>query len=612
MATTTSDCRGAQIGVQVASMAIDEGSYRGQLTGQPFDVQLRLGRMGRGGRLENVSGDVFGADGVCQLSFIGRSSQIAEAASGVVEGPITVIKIGGAPSGPASISLRQTELGDLDAQFDFGDGPYAARLTRTGSYLRSLKVIVDGVAGLPVPDGDIFTAEDQPSMRAALRGAGLDADIDVRAFDADVDGKSSFNMAELEATMHALTRDDPQGPWRLHVLFCPAFDGRDGPAVNGIMYDIAGPVPRQGVAIFLNAQGFQRHQLGSPDWRREVRFALLHEIGHALNLPHCFEDGRPKALSFMNYPGSVAGGEAAFWRDFADCYDEPELGFLRHAPFMDIAVGQSAYSSRITSLVSGGGWPALAHGFDDGCGHETSSSFKISVEPLKRAYAVGEPVFLKVTLTNVGARAALATKSLDPSDGLVRITVRGPRGDVRRLLPLARLCQKARRKRLAPGQSISFDGVLASFSADGPLFTEPGAHEVQAAFLGAPGAPAQASAVVRILHPTRAEELFAIDIWDDNKLQRAIYHRQPLLALDPWRRIREKAATLAADDGNSSADYLTYISGMGWTQPFAPLRTAQRRSPDLARARRYFQDVASLGALPEGARRRCRFSRARR
>ena len=77
-------------------------------------------------------------------------------------------------------------------------------------------------------------------------------------------------------------------------------------------------------------------------------FTLVHEIGHALNLLHSFDKGRPSALSWMNYPhlfplGTEAGpghnGTSEFWAAFEQTFDELELRHLRHATPREIRSG---------------------------------------------------------------------------------------------------------------------------------------------------------------------------------------------------------------------------------------------------------------------------------
>jgi hypothetical protein len=154
---------------------------------------------------------------------------------------------------------------------------------------------------------------------------------------------------------------------------------------------------------------------------------------------------------------------------------------------------------------------------------------------------------------------------------------------------------------------LSFDGILASFDADGAIFDEPGRYRLEATFAGVDGVIlASAPSYLRVLHPTRAEELFAISIWDDNALMRAIYCRQPLVALDSWRRLMHEQARLLADDpNNTTMAYLRYIAARGWMARFAPASRPGAYKPNRRKAGTLLRTVEPRH-LPQGVGRKRR------
>lgn len=136
--------------------------------------------------------------------------------------------------------------------------------------------------------------------------------------------------------------------------------------------------PRQGAALFFLAIGLRLHMMfpagpGDADIDRLTCFFAMHELAHAMNLPHCFDYGRGlgrgalpelSALSFTAYPQIYGYGQGvptveptaaaqyrgryerfmdAFWaQDAANRFTERERLHLRHAAYGDIADQQSS------------------------------------------------------------------------------------------------------------------------------------------------------------------------------------------------------------------------------------------------------------------------------
>lgn len=593
---------------------ITQGRYQGRFSGNDHKVIVRVGRH-EDGRLDNVSGDVFEATAHL-LSFVGNAASLVEEAGGSISGKVSFFSDRTLPrTGSRIVLARQADADDapvmLTLNIDGGD--ISAVLSWVAAELRTLQVNIDGLSSLPVPHAQVFDGDPSgQDLVAAFKRASIDATVNVRPFRPDPGGRQKHSIGELHALMEDWNRP-PQGigeSWHLHVLFAGEFEGRGGSDVSGVMYDIEPQTrpPRQGLAVFLNSRTIRTClPANSANWRREVLFTLVHEIGHALNLPHAFEDNRAQALTWMNYPNRMPTGTDAFWASFQGMFDQPELNFLRHAPFADIAPGQSDYAQRKSSFLSGGDFPALMAKSLSAEVDAAKVRATLSIAPLKSTYVFGEPVFLKLAVTNNGRNPLSVAKALDPSDGFASIRVVTPSGKLRTIRPPAVLCQHVPTISLGYRKTLSFDGILASFDADGALFDEPGRYRLEATFTGIGGATLKsAPSYLRVLHPTRNEELFAIAIWDDNALMRAIYCRQPLLALDSWRRLmNEQARRLPEDTDNTTMAYLRYIAAVGWMARFAPASWSTVHKPNRRKAAAFLRMVEPRH-LPQGVGRRRR------
>lgn len=582
------------------------GLYEGAGTPLGDEVRLRVQR-GPAGSLSDISGDVVRGDQV--FSFIGRGS-IVESQAGI-EFDALLFAADDTPGGTTRFRLAPGGVADeVSLSGDVGGGPGVATLGLTGSALRRLTLVIDALEGLDVPDPSLLTGTEGATLVSCLASASIAvAPEPLMRVRPDTSNRRTHTPAELHALMTAWGQPPTRhfDPWWLHVLFAGRFDGRGYGDVSGVMYDVSteeDKFPRQGVAVFLGAEGIARHPVGGADWRREVLFTLVHEIGHGLNLPHSFDEGRNDALSWMNYPQRV--GLRAFWRGFKDSFDERELRFLCHAPHIDVAPGACSYAVRRSDLLGGGDIrdTALRH-MPVATEEDEGARPVLTLEPLKKVYGFGEPVFLRLALRNDGDKPLRYAKAFDPSDGLVTITVTGPLGESRVIRSALALCQNHRLRRLGPGRTVDFDGIFAAFDADGPIFEEPGRYSLEARFAGVPGTVVScAPSRLRVLYPTREEELVALMVWDDPKLMRAIQLRQPLLAHDNWKAyVAAAERLLPADPTNTTLPFLGYTAALGWTTPHKPACLAHTYEADPAKALSRLRSI-SLSGLPRGAARR--------
>lgn len=591
-----------------------EGRYEGRLTENDQTVTLRISRHDDD-RLDNVSGDIFSSTAHI-LSFVGTPPSLVEA-NDSVSGRLSFFSEGRLTRMGSRFTLVAQDATNVTLTLDIGAGDVSVTLSRASPELRSLQIDIDGLAGLPTPQMRVFEGDPAgKDLVSALKRASIAANVTVRPFRPYSDNgptPQKLTMGELHSWMDEWNRPPTEigQAWRVHVLFAGQYSGgRNEAQVSGLMYDVEPQrrPSRQGLAVFLNSDTIKAcTPVNGDDWRREVLFTLVHEIGHALNLPHAFENNRAQSLTWMNYPGRLEIGTTGFWNAFEETFDPSELAFLHHAPFPDIAPGQNDYAQRRSSFLSGGADPALRAKKTPKAVDPATVKAGLAVTPLKSTYVYGEPIFLKLAVTNNGRGKLSVAKAFDPSDGFVSIRIETPSGRQRTLRPPATLCQHVPRVSLGARKGLSFDGILASFDADGAIFDVPGRYRLEATFTGIDGVTLTSPpSTLRVLHPTRAEELVAISIWDDNALMRAIYCRQPLVALDSWRRlVEEQLRLLPDDDANTTKAYLRYVAALGWMERFAPARGAAAFRPNRRKALAHLRTVEPRG-LPQGVSRRCR------
>ncbi|WAJ26160.1 hypothetical protein [Antarcticirhabdus aurantiaca] len=541
------------------------GRYRGQLDGGQTMI-LRCERNAAGGGLMRISGDVVEPDGAIS-SFVsdppGTAGFPAEGADGFLRFSAETVSRTGANAFRVTLDLLPGEAGRVDVRLVHPFAALNGSLSFVDTLFRSLVLRVDVWPGVvprePVDD----SSEAGRQIVSALAAAGIAAAIETGVAPDPTATPRRIEFRDLHAWLRDL-QPPPlgDGDFFVSMLLGSSLAGGTGKHTQGMMYETFGERARQGVAVFLDHAAF-----ATPNdevWRRELVFSVLHEIGHALNLPHAWlaEPPGPSALSWMTYPDRYPGGTDPFWTAFEPgCFGETELPYLRHAYHCDIAPGQSHFDERAwPSFVRGGG--------SDRTSGRRASAADLAIAPLKPHYALGEPIFLRAEIRNTGARRLSFVDALDPSDGWLDVAVTTPDGSRRSFVPPARLCQTPRRRRLEPDAHKAFDGILLSFSQDGPLFEEPGLYRVEARFEGLQAGPLLAATEIRILYPTREEELFARALFADAALCRAIWLRHPLSEKQAWADMMDKHAhLLPTDAGNTTSAYLHYVAAQGWLKP---------------------------------------------
>lgn len=394
-------------------------------------------------------------------------------------------------SGSVSMNADARGLGSFQVMVDLEGGhqdPVVGRLEWQGSAFRRISIEVDGIEGQPYFSEYTSRSGARVSLESAFAAAGIDAQVRVDSFTSGPrqDKLRGYSFAEIHRAMQD-RRDVQLAPGRLHthVFVCTYLSGRNNGGVLGVMYDFgAGDLnrrAREGVAVFGQHPLFSDPRVPDDLRRREFVYTIIHEVGHALNLLHSFDKGRPASLSWMNYPhlyplGAQAtpgyDGSAEFWRAFPEGFDELELRHLRHATSREIGAGGfpfGVYEEGASSIYEGGmaeprRTSLMANPLRQAAGVE------LIAQPTKREFQLGEPVFVQLTVESGPGVAALIPDALDPSEGFTRFTIQKPNGQTLRFQPPLRLCARAPQLLLQPGASQKQSHAIPLFlSSDGPV-----------------------------------------------------------------------------------------------------------------------------------------------
>ena len=255
----------------------------------------------------------------------------------------------------------------------------------------------------------------------------------------------------------------------------------DRAGLLGVMFDFLDELPRQGAAVFVDEI---RSRFDESEVPRRVLATAMHELGHCLNLTHRFtrEVGRTDSTSIMNYDWLYKGGNRvnAYWDKFNYTFDEDELEFLRHAPRDEVVPGGAPLriSSLLVDCERRGAQPEDQRTVED-------LQLWLTPPPIGTSFAYGQPVYLEVSLRNVGELTwCLPRHALDVKAGMLEILIqrraRAPRWIKTEgrepFTPFMRRCfdvDAADRIALRPRESLH-ENVSFTFGSAGAPFAEPG------------------------------------------------------------------------------------------------------------------------------------------
>jgi len=290
---------------------------------------------------------------------------------------------------------------------------------------------------------------------------------------------STWSDTELHDAMQLhWSRFDNRAQWALWVMHARQHDS--GQSLGGIMFDDIGPQHRQGTAIFTDSfiSNAPAGDAAPAAWVARMRYwTAVHEMGHAFNLAHAWQKSLgngwisplpddPESRSFMNYPFRVAGGQTAFFSDFAFRFSDAELLFMRHAPRRFVQMGHAAWFDH--------------HGFE---GASTSPQpqlrLELRVHREQRRLQFLEPAMVELKLSNVSDDPVLLPVDLLEGGHHLTLVVKRGQNPARVWQPFATACHQPRLCVLAPAQSL-YEPVFVGAGKGGWLVDEPGTYTLQA------------------------------------------------------------------------------------------------------------------------------------
>jgi len=364
---------------------------------------------------------------------------------------------------------------------------------KISEYFRTATLEIDRFQGTAFPADIDPDVDPSPSglpssvgIRSVFQRSGIDLTVEQDDLLNDPDSGDpgdNWSEAELHDLMEArFDRFANMLQWNTYGVIVPRFgDPNYNSGYYGTMFDWGGWQTgdmyfRQGCALAEEAtRGRESATLydSSDKKDRLVLETFIHEVGHSFNLPHSWQRGTSAdsaSESFMNYPWGYtggAGGETAFWENFRWEFDDVELIWMRHADRNDVIFGGrdwignnlSAYSRAEIERPGG----ALELGV---------SSAEV--------FDFGVPVTLQLALTNTSsAPLSVVVDQLQPEDGLTRVFIERPNGDIVEFVPpVLRHKAPPEATELGPGEA-AYESTLLSFGAKGHQFADPGEYLIR-------------------------------------------------------------------------------------------------------------------------------------
>lgn len=289
----------------------------------------------------------------------------------------------------------------------------------------------------------------------------------------------------------------------------------------GIMFDYlpGNRLMRQGSAIFQDS--IRDYHPADTDYRRHLLYTYVHELGHAFNLLHSWDKGRPDSASWMNYDWKYdqRNGLGSFWNNFAFNFDNGELNHMRHG-------------FRNNVIMGGSDW-AVGAGMIDG-GHsaeifsretiENNSGLKLELVPSRSSFALGEPVVIELKLRCMDMNGKTVNANLHPKFEQVRIGILKPNGKACLYESVSHQCMAPKEVNLTTDNNTAYASAYIGYGKDGFYFDQPGFYKLKAAYLNVDGSIIQSEeTTIRVKSPvTQAEDEIA-DLYFTNNAGMLFY-----------------------------------------------------------------------------------------
>jgi len=277
--------------------------------------------------------------------------------------------------------------------------------------------------------------------------------------------------------------------WKMWGLLAGTFEIS---SVGGIMFDYWGagePPERQGFAVFRDHSWFNNLVPGAPANQdqalamRHFLYTYVHEAGHAFNLMHSWDKGRPDSLSWMNYDWryDARNGADSYWSDFRFEFDPEEMIHMRHG-------------DRASVIMGGDPWSSGGH-MEAPPGAMSQLEGELPIEFLLRSkeyFEFMEPVVIEFRLRNLLEDIPLSLDTrLNPEHGGVIVYIRRPDGRIVEYAPILCKLGTPQIQTLKPlkgaveGEDRYSEGVFLSYGTYGFYFDKPGEYLARAVYQGA-------------------------------------------------------------------------------------------------------------------------------
>jgi hypothetical protein len=408
------------------------------------------------------------------------------------------------------------------------------------------------------------------SIEEAYREAGVGVTLSPSHTEIDdsAAGFATWSPAELHDAMEvAFSQFHGSWPsWRLWGVLAGTFENT---RVGGIMFDTgtahdgAGEPPeRQGFAVFRNHSWFNNLVQGAPanqDQARAMRqflYTWVHEAGHAFNLLHSWDKGRPDSLSWMNYDWKydARNGIDSFWSAFRFRFDDDELIHIRHG-------------DRASVIMGGDPWASGGH-LEAPVGTMTHTEPGGAAEMLLRSkgyFDFMEPVDIEVRLRNTSPAPIEIDARFAPEFGITVVYVMHPDGHVTLFNPV--MCQLGTPEMVTleplaadesnKGRDRYSARVSLAYGTRGFVFDRPGEYLLRALYASGDLLLTSNTLRVSIGYPTgRAEDRFAHDFFTPEVGLSLVLNgsQSPFLAAG-MDRMREAAERFADSEVGAKAGY---------------------------------------------------------
>ena len=311
----------------------------------------------------------------------------------------------------------------------------------------------------------------------------------------------------------------------------------------GIMFDYLPGLRlmRQGSAVFQDS--IRDFHPADTDYRRHLLYTYVHELGHAFNLLHSWDKGRPDSASWMNYDWKFdqRNGLGSFWNNFAFSFDSGELNHIRHGFRNNVIMGGSDWAVG-AGMIDGGHSAAI---FSQET-IENNSGLKFELVPSKTSFALGEPVVVELKLRCMDMNGKTVNANLHPKFEQVRIGILKPNGKACVYESIAHHCMAPKELSLTADNNTAYASAYIGYGKDGFYFDQPGFYKLKAAYLYQDGSIIQSEeTMIRVKSPVTQTEDEIADLYFTSNAGMLFYllgsdSESLKKGMDDFHRISEK------------------------------------------------------------------------